>query len=340
VNKQLEFDIAVAGGRPTATASAGFNREMLILARDAKGFTQKELANELGCAQSRLSKIESGELTPVEGDFEKLVGILEQNREFFFQQGSATPASVSFYRKKLTLPLKVLQQCNAQMNVRRLEIERQVAGKRLADRDLPFLPPEQNGGVEAVAQAIRREWNIPPGPIQTLTRVVEKAGCVVIDYVFPSSKLDGLSIRSPGRPPVIFLNRDLPKSRRRMSLAHELGHIVMHKDPHEHVEDEAWDFAAEFLMPRKQIGQQFESLNLDRLGRLKSEWGVSMQALLYRATKLEKIRESYSRFLWMQIGKYGYRVNEPFEDAIPDERPTELAKRLNTECNGTLNPLV
>ena len=331
MNKQLELDIAVAGGSLIATASGEFNREMLILARDAKGFTQKELATQLGSTQSRLSKMESGELNPLEDDVQKLVGILEQNREFFFKQGSATPASVSFYRKKLTLPLKVLQRCNAQMNVRRLEIEQQAEGKRLSDRELPFLPPERNGGVEAVAQAIRREWNIAPGPIRTLTRLVEQAGCIVVDYVFPSSKLDGLSIRSPGKPPVIFLNRDLPKSRRRMSLAHELGHLLMHKDPHEHVEDEAWDFAAEFLMPREQIGPQFEALNLDGLGRLKTEWGISMQALLYRATKLGKIKESYSRFLWMQIGKYGYRVNEPFEDAIPDERPTDLEKRLNAE---------
>jgi Zn-dependent peptidase ImmA (M78 family) len=103
----------------------------------------------------------------------------------------------------------------------------------------------------------------------------------------------------------------------------------MHTNPHEHVEDEAWDFAAEFLVPAAEIQAQFCGLNLDKLGRLKSEWGVSMQALLHRATKMGKISESYSRFLWIQIGKFGYRINEPFEDMIPEERPTELEKRIN-----------
>jgi Zn-dependent peptidase ImmA (M78 family) len=115
-----------------------------------------------------------------------------------------------------------------------------------------------------------------------------------------------------------------------MSLAHELGHLVMHTNPNENVEEEAWDFAQEFLMPAVEIGKQFARLNLDKLGELKKEWGVSMQAILYRAKKLGKIGESYNRFLWMQIGKCGYRVNEPFEDVIPDEKPTELEIRLKT----------
>jgi hypothetical protein len=53
-----------------------------------------------------------------------------------------------------------------------------------------------------------------------------------------------------------------------------------------------------------------------------------MQALLQRAKKLNKISDSYHRFLWMQIAKCGYRVNEPFEDVIPDESATDLEKRL------------
>ena len=32
----------------------------------------------------------------------------------------------------------------------------------------------------------------------------------------------------------------------------------------------------------------------------------------------------------IQIAKCGYRINEPFEDVIPDETPTELDKRLKT----------
>jgi Zn-dependent peptidase ImmA (M78 family) len=304
------------------------NLGMLALAREAMGFTQKDLADRIGCNQARISRIEAGELVPQESDIQNFVRVLERSRDFFFKQGEAMPASVSFYRKTQTLPLKMFRQCNAQMNIRRLEIEQQIGEAKLQKRELPYLPPEENGGAKAVAQAVRQEWGIKRGAVQHLTKLVEDTGCVIVDYSFPSPKLDGLCIRAPQKPPIIFLNSDLPKSRRRLSLAHELGHLVMHANPHEKVEDEAWEFAAEFLMPSAEVGNQLKGLNLDKLGQLKKEWGVSMQAILYRAKRLNKIGESYNRYLWMQIGKCGYRVNEPFEDVIPDEIPTELETRL------------
>jgi Zn-dependent peptidase ImmA (M78 family)/transcriptional regulator with XRE-family HTH domain len=333
VNEQLDFGLDVKPlGNTQRVKGVPFqiNTEMLALAREAKGFTQKDLADHIGCRQSRLSKIESGELLPQENDIQDFVRILGQVRDFFFQPGPAMPASVSFYRKTQSLPLKMLRQCNAQMNVRRLQIEHQIGQVKLGKRELPCVPPESNGGAKAVAQQIREEWGISHGAILHLTKLVEDMGCVIVDYAFPSAKLDGLCIRAQQKPPIIFLNHDLPKSRRRLSLAHELGHLVMHTEPHENVEDEAWEFAGELLMPAAEIERHLKGLNLDKLGQLKKEWGVSMQSILYRAKKLEKVSESYYRFLWMQIGKCGYRINEPFEDAIPDEKPTELDKRLNT----------
>jgi Zn-dependent peptidase ImmA (M78 family)/transcriptional regulator with XRE-family HTH domain len=333
-NEQLEFSAEIMPFQITARTKAvpfPINLEMLILAREAKGFTQKDLAWLVGCKQSRLSKIESGELMPQEGEIQKFVKVLEQSWDFFFRQSVKTSASVSFYRKTQTLPLKMLRQCNAKMNLRRLEIELQVGHRKLGKCGLAHLPPEDNGGPRVVAQKLRQAWGLKLGAVQQLTKLVEDAGCVVEDYSFPSAKLDGISIHTSQRTPIIFLNRDFPKSRRRLSLAHELGHLVMHTNPHEHVEDEAWDFAAEFLMPAVEIEKQLDRINLDKLGRLKSEWGVSMQAILQRAKKLGKISESYHRFLWIQIAKCGYRFNEPFEDVIPDEKPTERERRLKPD---------
>ena len=333
VNKQIEL---CADGMPlgiTSRAKPGLfqiNTEMLALAREALGLTQKDLANQIGCRQSRLSKIESGEILPQENDIQSFVKVLGQVSDFFFQTGTAMPASVSFYRKTQSLPSKMLRQCNAQMNLRRIQIEKQIGQVKLGNRELPHLPPGKNGGAKCVAQKVRQEWGINRGTVQHLTKLVEDTGCVIVEYSFPSPKLDGLCIRAAQKPPIIFLNKDMPKSRRRLSLAHELGHLVMHTDPHKEVEDEAWEFAGELLMPAAEIEQQFDRLNLDKLGQLKKEWGLSMQAILYRAKKLGKISESYYRFLLMQIGKCGYRINEPFEDAIPDEKPTELDMRLKT----------
>src|SRR5215469_11679538 len=214
MDKQLDFISELMPARDFERAKPAvlqINVEMLTLAREAHGYTQKELANKLGCNQSRLSKIEAGELLPQESDIQNLVGALGLNRNFYFQQGTSIPANVSFYRKTQTLPLKMLRQCNAQMNVLRLQIEHQIGGRKLGKRELPYLPPEENQGAVAVAKQLRREWKLNPGPVESLTELVEDAGCVIVDYSFPTVKLDGLCVRAPEKAPIVFLNKDLPK---------------------------------------------------------------------------------------------------------------------------------
>lgn len=331
-DRQLNFESVLLPMEVLSMVVADqFNARMLILAREAMGYTQKDLAGEIRSKQGRISKIEAGVLIPDKTDVLNFVDVLKQKWEFFFQQGATMPASVSFYRKTQTMPLKMFRQCNAQMNIRRLEIENKIGDIKMARVELPYLPPEKNGGAKEVAKIVREKWGIKKGAVQHLTRLVEDTGCVIVDYPFSSTKLDGLCIRAPQKPPIIFLNIDFPKSRRRLSLAHELGHLVMHANPHKDVENEAWEFAREFLMPSSEIGRHFDNLSLDKLGELKKEWGISMQAILYYAQTMGRISESSSRYLWMQIGKSGYRVNEPFEDVIPDEKPTELEKRLKID---------
>jgi len=330
-NSQLSFEAQLLPLEFLTPAEASqFNVRMLTLAREARGLTQRGLADVIHYKQGRISKIEAGVLVPDKADIQNFELALGQKKEFFFQKGETSPASNSYFRKAQSMSLTMLRQCNARMNIRRLEIERTIGDKKLGNRELPYLPPETNGGARAVAQGVRKKWDIKRGPVQHLTRLVEETGCVIVDFAFPSPKLDALCIHAPQKPRFIFLNKDFPKSRRRLTLAHELGHLVMHTNPHEKIEDEAWEFAQEFLMPTAEIGKELDGLNFDKLGQLKQKWGVSMQAILFHAQKMGKISESYSRYLWVQIGKRGWRVNEPYEDLIPDEQPTELENRLKT----------
>jgi Zn-dependent peptidase ImmA (M78 family) len=49
------------------------------------------------------------------------------------------------------------------------------------------------------------------------------------------------------------------------------------------MENEADRFAAEFLMPAKEIGPQLARMSLRRAAQLKPNWKVSMASLIYRA---------------------------------------------------------
>ena len=56
---------------------------------------------------------------------------------------------------------------------------------------------------------------------------------------------------APDLPPCVFLSRSAPADRLRASLAHEIGHAVMHRVPTDTMEDEAYTFGAELLLPER-----------------------------------------------------------------------------------------
>jgi len=95
------------------------------------------------------------------------------------------------------------------------------------------------------------------------------------------------------------------------------------------MEEEATRFAAEFLMPERDIRPELERLTLDRLIGLKIRWSVSMQAILKRAETLAKLTPRQARYLWMQISKAGFRTREPIEADVALEEPRLLAEIVN-----------
>ena len=83
-----------------------------------------------------------------------------------------------------------------------------------------------------------------------------------------------------------MLNRNHPADRMRFTLAHELGHIVMHRFPTINMEREADEFAACLLVPTNDIKTYFfaaRKVDLRLLAALKPEWRVSMASLLFAA---------------------------------------------------------
>ena len=79
-------------------------------------------------------------------------------------------------------------------------------------------------------------------------------------------KFDGLTMFTSNQAPVIWINRNIPNDRKRFSLAHELGHLVMHlrsenlEKPEDQKEIEANEFAGEFLMPESQCKEDLYNL--------------------------------------------------------------------------------
>lgn len=314
-----------------------FNPEMLTLARDYRGFTQSELSKRLGITQGKLSKIESG-LQGISDDVLcKLAEELDFPTKFFFVVERRSGLPTSFYRKRKTTPKKAEAWLCSLVNIYKIHLERLVRAVEVPDFEIPHIEVDDFDGDPAmVAQETRRLLRIPPGPIANLTETLENAGIVVIRTDIRSAKVDGLSIYfDKSLPPLFVISDAIPGDRLRFTLAHELGHLVMHHRvagmASPAIEAEADEFASEFLMPAREIKGQLSRLNLEKLASLKMHWKVAMQALMYRARSLGQITQNQYKYLCVQMSRLGYRKNEPV--TIPTEQPTLLLEILEAHSS-------
>ena len=306
------------------------NGAMLRLARQRKGFHQTEAADRLGIDRSLLSRIENGFADAREELLTKAEFVFELPRSFFFQTDPVYGAPVSvhpMWRRKSDVSVRELDCVVAELNVRIMHLRRLMeAAELLHSADLPRLDIDDYGDPEKIAALVRAHWKVPRGPVRDLTLLVERAGVLVAHSSLRGSTISGVTFSAPGLPPLVVLNSDQPADRLRYTLAHELGHLVMHRFPTPTMEKEANEFAAALLMPETDIRPYFVGRRIDLayLGSLKPEWKVAMQALLMRASNLGFLTKNQEIYLWKQINARRLRLREPPELDFPPEVPTVI----------------
>ncbi|MCC2548530.1 XRE family transcriptional regulator [Hymenobacter sp. BT175] len=291
---------------------------MLELARSSRGITQKELAALINRTQAAVSQWEHNLREPNEEDISLLSNVLNYPTSFFYQQEIDVylPPVQGHYRKKAAL--KAVSRTQLESHFRLLggwvnklqdaiEVEDGIASPDFSD-DTP-----SDASPEDLARQLRAKWRVPNGPIRSLTTLLENHKIVVAKTWMFNENVDGYSFHTNSGMPVIYVNREMSIDRMRFSIAHELGHLVMHSDclPDEAREKEAHRFAAEFLMPSHDIHDQLINLRIEGLMSLKARWGSSMTALVRRGRDLGLLNED--RYKSLLIGLSPYRKKEPVD---------------------------
>lgn len=321
--------------RPLGSAEASVNPYMVTVGRESRGLSQRMLAEELRVSQGRVSKIEAGLLDVPDDLLDSLARVLDYPRDFFYQEGAPRGVGIAeiFHRKRQNVPKKVLDKVYARMEIRFRHIEALLRATEIAPQ-IPTLNVEDyNDSPEDIARLVRAMWNLPRGPIRDLTEMLEDQGVVIVSFDFETKKIDAISRWLPGLPPVIFINQDSPKDRLRLSLAHELGHLIMHAIPNPDIEDQANRFAAELLLPEYDVRSDLTDLTIAKLAILKRYWKASMNAILKRAEDIRAIGAGRARSLWMQMAHAGYRTREPVELDVQGERPSLLRELVDTHLH-------
>lgn len=303
--------------------------DVLLVLRRGADITQEELAERAGITQAALSRYENNLREPEPEVLERLAEQLGVTSAFLthdYKLRGAIAADAHMRRQKTTKPSD-WKRVEARLNAHRMHssylLERVPMS---AHNQVVQVDPLERSPQDAAA-LLRTAWHMPIGPIRSLVQWIESAGVIVVEEDFGTHRIDGMS-QWAGEHAVIILNAGLPTDRKRLTLAHELGHLVLHSTYiDEDMESQANDFAAEFLMPRHLIGPELRNLTLGKLSDLKLEWGVSMQAIVEHAHRLGKLsREDRTRF-YKQMSVRGWRTREPNSDRLPPEQP-ELASSL------------
>ncbi len=306
-----------------------FNPGLVLLARQYRAASQEQIAKDAGLNQGYFSRIENGLTSdgPSPETIERIAAALDFPASFFYQQDglSGLPLSVHpMNRRKAAVSERVLKQIHAELNIRLIHLRRFLRAANIApELPLPAIDVDDGDGPLEIARTLRRAWLIPDGPIDNLTDYCERAGILVI-WCELAKGIDGVSMNARDLPPCIFLNKDSPADRMRFSLAHELGHAIMHRVPTDNIEDEANAFAGELLLPERQYRRLLvgQTITLEWLARQKAYWKTSMAFLLYRAGAVGAITRHQSEYLWKKISAMGWRTREPAETEFAHEQPS------------------
>lgn len=324
------------------------NPKMVTLARESRGITQGELAKRLAAlydkpvTQGTISKIEQGLLNVSEEMLNGLGKVLKYPGSFFSQSEEIYAPGMSLHRKRVSLPAKTLNKIEAVTNIYRFHVKSLLKSVDGLEKKYPYYDIDEYGEPENIALLVRQAWLVPRGPVENMTRLIERAGIIIIPCDFETRLIDGLTINVDNLPPIIFISKDIPGDRMRFTLGHELGHIIMHKFPTNNMEKEADRFSAEFLMPSPEIKKDLNNVTLHKLADLKLYWKVAMSALLVKSSTLNTITPWQSQYLWRQFAKLGYKTREPAEIDIPRESPSLLKKLIDihvTDLNYTANEI-
>lgn len=319
----------------------GFEPGRLVQALAARGLSQVALASMVGVSPATVSKWKSGQQSPEAEALANLSQVINVAPEWFTRP----------IPEKCSLPL-FRSNASAHANARimleaRLEWAQDIALALSEFVDFPevnlpkrkFTDPEQitTSDIEEAADECRELWGLGRRAVPDLAMAVEGAGVILVREETGIATIEGLSAWSHvlNRPLVLLSSDKQNGFRSRFDLAHELGHLILHKgmerstDPGRHkvMEDQAHRFAGAFLLPAETFAAEVRSpVTLDSLLLLKQRWGVSVAAMVMRLWALGVIDDDAKGLLFKRrSARWGVKAEPGDEGRVPEQ--TRLLRR-------------
>ncbi|MDT8717621.1 ImmA/IrrE family metallo-endopeptidase [Clostridium sp. 19966] len=321
-----------------------FNGARLQVARKYRGKTITELAEDIGVTKQSISQFENGQISPQFDTLMKITSTLKFPREYFYEEDTMDIQQGNTYFRALSKMSK------KEENVQKERTK--MIGKLFSflNEYIEFptlnLPKfDENSSIEEKALLLRKHWGIEEEPISDILYLMEKNGIIVTSIFTDSDNVDAFSqpqrINGKKYYFVVLGNDKWSATRRQFSAAHELGHIILHDDfidlenmtreELRHIENEAHEFAAAFLLPKNAFANDVNlyPTTLNYYKQLKKKWKTSISAMLVRANRLDILSYSSYQTLMKKMSRLGWRTEEPLDDTLVMSKPTVLKRAVD-----------
>ena len=332
----------------------GFQAERLRQVLRVRMLTQLQLATLANVSKATISKWYNGKQFPSLETIEKLSDLLNVRPEIFLTEYKTGLGKACFRGNASALKR------GREMLQGRLEWAEEVAEQLQDYLDFPevnipqlrFSNPAEitDDDIEEAAAQCRSMWKLGKGPIQDLALAAEGAGIILLREETGIAAIEGLSSWSSRlERPLVFLSSDKANGyRSRFDLAHEIGHLCLHRHVSAEMQDECYatgeeqahKFAGALLLPAESIAREVSICpTWDELLLLKKKWGVSAAAILMRLKALEIVSEDRVRQLFRQRSVRWGRRAEPGDGALAPERPRLLRRSIELLVRENVMPL-
>lgn len=313
---------------PRATLAANLRR-----LREARGWSQAELAEQAGMSRLGYRKIEIGGSSPRSSTLQDVARALGVSLVSLVRPVPHLSRVRFRSLKRLNSREQVLAQVADWLsNFSQLE-------ELLADRkpfELADLMRRGRGGKtspENLARAVREALDLDQDePIRDICGLLESAGVKVLSIKIASDAFFGLSVAREDGGPAIVVNtwERIAVERWIFTAAHELGHLLLHLDAYDAAdggerpgeEKEADTFAAHLLLPEGAFEKEWAASGglgfVDRVLKLKRIFRVSYRTVLYRLSENPRFgKKVWARFQALYAQKFGHTLQKADEpDAL------------------------
>ncbi|MCP4971750.1 MAG: ImmA/IrrE family metallo-endopeptidase [Arcobacter sp.] len=278
-------------------------------ARKLKGLSQQDIADELEISKQMVSKYEKGTSIPTSSKLLKLARLFNLKVDYFFSSFKIDIGEVNF-RKKSKFSIKKQNSLKEQIKI---NLENYLWIEDTLSIDYSFNNIIKNNKIKTIKDVekavlkLRTEWNIGTDPIHNIIQLLEDKEIKVIELYDTDDKFDGLATFVNGKYPVIVVNGNFPVERKRFTLLHELGHLLLTLPDCKIIEEEYFcnKFTSEFLLPKNIVANEFggnrNHITLPELISTQKKYGISIPAIIFRLVDANIITKERQKIFYKRM---------------------------------------